>query len=110
MCVKHHKKWLFLSLFFLAIILLVLLANNGGVLGSAMETKRCHDSDLTDLSANDPSYSMEGHVLVLSSTKPVQSFVDRCKGRILTEYYCKGNVKHSMKIDCGNPCTSKGRC
>jgi|SRR3989344_4475127 len=114
MCVKHHKQGLFLILFVLAILLLILFANkergSWGSLGSAIETKRCHDADLTDLSADDPSYNVEGHVLVISSTKPVQSFVDSCKGRTLTEYYCKGNVKHQMKIDCEKPCTRKGRC
>jgi len=111
MCVKHHKQGFFLILFFLAVMLLILFANTKqGLLGSAIETKRCHDADLTDLSADDPSYGMEGHVLVLSGTKPVQSFVDSCKGRTLTEYYCKGNTKHQMKIDCKKPCTGRGRC
>lgn len=78
--------------------------------GAATATKRCHDSDNTKLLENDPSYETTGHVLVVSTNKPVQSFVDTCQGKTLTEYYCEGHNKRQIKIDCETRCATKGHC
>mgnify|MGYP001352263120 CR=1 FL=1 len=103
---KHQVR----KVFAFIVLSLVLLVALHGCQGAAIATKGCYDSDGTTLSQNDPSYAVRGNVAVFGGDEVLETFHDSCEGETLTEYYCKGNSKRKMKINCLAPCSTKSTC